>query len=465
MIMQQNLSLLPKREVPVFKGDPLSYQPFMHAFKYLTEDKTSSSQDRLYFLEQFTAGQARDLVRSCMHMDERRGYSEAMQLLEKHFGDEMKIANAYLDKALNWTAIKADDGKALQAYSLYPRECHNAMQDLEYMDELDITSTLKLIVSKLPYKLRERWRSRAYEEFQKKKIRAKFKHLVEFMENQSNILLHPVFGDIKDPTPAQRIFPNNRSTDVRNIKSRSTFVTAVAAPGEQDTKQFAVKGQQQTNLTAATSDVCCFCKGKHALLDCFKFISQPHNEKVECLKMNGYCFGCLKKGHMSKDCNTRLDCQTCQRKHPTLLHIDTRTSKKEPLQNLNSATPKQTSINSVQVSADDATGAGKECALAIVPVQIKAAKGSKCIQTYAFLDPGSSATFCTERLMNQLNVTGCKTDILLRTMGQEKHVSSYEITGLEVGNLDGGVFIDLPEVYTQAKILGPHVLRLAWISY
>ena len=147
------------------------------------------------------------------------------------------------------------------------------------------------------------------------------------MENQSNILLHPVFGDITDPTPAQSIFSNNRSTDIRTIKSRSTFVTAVATPGEQDGKQFAFKGQQPTNLNAANSEVCGFCEGKHALLDCFQFMSQPHNEKVERLKISGYCFGCLKKGHMSKDCNTRLDCQTCQRKHPTLLHIDTRTSK------------------------------------------------------------------------------------------------------------------------------------------
>ena len=84
IIMQQNVSLLPKREVPVFKGDPLSCQPFMHAFKYLIEDKKSSSQDRLCFLEQFTAGQARDLVHSCMHMDAQRRYSVAMQLLEKH---------------------------------------------------------------------------------------------------------------------------------------------------------------------------------------------------------------------------------------------------------------------------------------------------------------------------------------------------------------------------------------------
>ena len=179
-------------------------------------------------------------------------------------------------------------------------------------------------------------------------------------------------------------------------------MTAVAALGEQDAKQFAVKGQQHTNLNAATSDVCCFCKGKHALLDCFKFISQPHNEKVECLKINGYCFGCLKEGPMSKECNTKLDYQTCQRKHPTLLHIYTITSNKEPLQNRNSATPKQTSINSVQVSADDATGAGKECALAIVPVQVKAEKGSKAFKPTLFLIRGAR--------------------MLLRTMGQENHV-------------------------------------------
>ncbi|KAG7518796.1 hypothetical protein JOB18_044067 [Solea senegalensis] len=110
---------------------------------------------------------------------------------------------------------------------------------------------------------------------------------------------------------------------------------------------------------------------------------------------------------MSKDCNKTLDCETYQCKHPTLLHIDARTSNKEPQQNHNSAAPKQTSINSVQVSADTVTGARKECALANVPVQVEAAKGSK---------------------------------------------RSYQIMGLEVGNLDGGEFIDLPEVYTQTKI-------------
>lgn len=50
------------------------------------------------------------------------------------------------------------------------------------------------------------------------------------------------------------------------------------------------------------------------------------------LKGKGICFGCLKYGHTSKDCRSRLDCEVCQRKHPTALHVkreDTRTTFKE----------------------------------------------------------------------------------------------------------------------------------------
>ncbi len=53
--------------------------------------------------------------------------SESQQLLKKHFGNEMKNANSYVEKALNWTAIKVDDGRSLHAYTLYLRECGNVI--------------------------------------------------------------------------------------------------------------------------------------------------------------------------------------------------------------------------------------------------------------------------------------------------------------------------------------------------
>ena len=90
--------------------------------------------------------------------------------------------------------------------------------------------------------------------------------------------------------------------------------------------------------------------------------------------------------------------------------------------------------------------------MSIVPVKIKSNKGSAVIQTYAFLDPGSSATFCTDKLMQRLNVQGKRTNILLRTMGQERTVATNIITGLEVSGLQDDAFITLPETYTQSRI-------------
>ncbi|KAK7938715.1 hypothetical protein WMY93_002041 [Mugilogobius chulae] len=83
---------------------------------------------------------------------------------------------------------------------------------------------------------------------------------------------------------------------------------------------------------------------------------------------------------------------------------------------------------------------------------VKAKRGHKTLVTYAFLDPGSTASFCTERLMNQLNLNGRKLEILLRTMGQEKVVDSYMLADLEVAGLDSDNFCHLPEIFTQKNM-------------
>lgn len=115
----------------------------------------------------------------------------------------------------------------------------------------------------------------------------------------------------------------------------------------------------------------------------------------------------------------------------------------------------ESTVSSALVSFEShqPTGAGsKECTLAVVPVQVKLARGSQIVEAYAFLDPGSSATFCTEAQMMWLNSKGKKASILLRTLRQEKAVNSYRITGLEVAGLNGNTFLDLPDVYTQQSI-------------
>lgn len=120
---------------------------------------------------------------------------------------------------------------------------------------------------------------------------------------------------------------------------------------------------------------------------------------------------------MSNSCKEKAQCQECSRLHPTLLHMNTKGLREETA----SERCEQQSVSSALVHMKETftvTGAGKEnCALSIIPVCVKAQKGTKAVTTYAFLDPGSSATFATESLINQLSMNGRNTSILLQTMG------------------------------------------------
>lgn len=107
----------------------------------------------------------------------------------------------------------------------------------------------------------------------------------------------------------------------------------------------------------------------------------------------------------------------------------------------------------VSVQSSCLTGAGKQdCTLSILPVQVKSKRGQETLVMYAFLDPGSTASFCTERLMDRFNLTGKNLGILLRTMGQEKVVDSYKLSDFEVSRLDSDSFCDLPEIFTQRSL-------------
>lgn len=138
----------------------------------------------------------------------------------------------------------------------------------------------------------------------------------------------------------------------------------------------------------------------------------------------GLFFSCLKHGHMSKSCRERLCCQVCSSLHPTIVHMTRRCNrtKKQSCNSLDFA------VISAMVCAENkmcgVTGAGEEeCILSIVPVRVKTTKGNKTVEMVnAFLDPGSTDCFCTETLLNQLEASGRRTSILLRTMGDERPV-------------------------------------------
>ena len=452
LVRNQQLSRLPQRDIPLFHGDPLEFMTFIRAFQHAIDSRAESSEDKLYFLEQYTRGEPKDLVKSCQHMPADRGYTEAMRLLHDRYGNVLKIASSLMEKAFKWPQIRSEDGKALSTFSLFLLSCRNTMEDIEFMDELDNPTNMRVITSKLPYKIREKWRAFAFDIQERRGHRAKFADLVTFVDRQAKLTMDPLFGDLLDGVASEKKEKGKQATGhgvKKEGKKGTIFATSIATV---EKEQGNAPKARATSPVSAFTKPCLCCEKNHTLEECYKMRDKTHKDKIEFLKKTGLCFGCLVRGHRSSSCKKRMTCQVCSLKHPSMLHF----AKQERPDTENAEEEKEeegtTEHNTATSVTNACTGAGDDCLLAIVPVQVKLKKGSKIVETYAFMDPGSSATFCTNTLASQLNIQGRRTELDLTTMSPKVRVESYILTDLEVSGLNTSNFIDLPKVFTQKSI-------------
>ena len=141
--------------------------------------------------------------------------------------------------------------------------------------------------------------------------------------------------------------------------------------------------------------------------ECRKLRAKSHEDRLQFLKSKGLCFGCLKRGHHSKRCRAKAKCEECSALHPTVLHKDKEQQEKTTEMPPKPETPKTTdqgnscSTNMVpgMDRANSHMGAGTGlCTMVIIPVRVRFPTTNTTVETYAFLDPGSNVTFCTEDL-------------------------------------------------------------------
>ena len=460
LAINQNKSKLPQPRVPTFDGNPVEYRTFARAFENLIESRTSSGTEPLYYLEQYTAGDVKELVRSCHHL----APDEAWRLIEKKFGDEFRIASAYESKALNWSPVKSEDGSALSRFSVYLASCKNAMKGSPYSSKFDQLDNIQRLIFKLPYSMRERWHRVVDDIMELQGRPVKFDNLVSFIDREARIATNPVFGQISESSKmveaqsgkgtVQKLLPKSRELSLA-AQVNTDHGLNTEADRNIDTSQYMPSA-------APISDSCCFCNFSHALEDCRSLRSHPYQERIQFLASKSLCFGCLSDKHVAKDCPQRKSCKftNCLKKHPTVLHT-------QPCEKPNSKTStgsadniagSATQVRNGMVSTDDTScnviGAGRpKTGMAIMPVKIKRKGSDAAIITYAFLDSGSSSRFCTESLMKQLGIDGLKTRISLMTLEKKGSlVDSYLVRDLVISDLDENNFIALPVLYTRTEI-------------
>ena len=161
--------------------------------------------------------------------------------------------------------------------------------------------------------MRCRWRRQVDDIMQMKERTVIFSDLVEFVEKEARIATHPVFGNVLD-------------TSKTNVQTKSR----PSRSGGQNRSSFALTSEAKNKSEFLTvqgtrSKSCVYCEDKissHTLEDCISLRKKPYKERIQFMMEKRICFGCLKEGHVAKNCSIRSTCKIggCSRRHPSVLH-------------------------------------------------------------------------------------------------------------------------------------------------
>ena len=473
----QNRNKLPQPRVPVFDGNPFEYRTFVRAFENLVESRTFGSTDRLYYLEQFTAGDIKEIVRSCHHLPAEEGYDEARRLLRRKYGDDYRIAPAYEMKVLDWPSLKAEDGVALNPFSVFLASCKNALAGSQYMSKFDQPGNIQSLVLRIPYSMRERWRHLADDIMDRQLRPVQFSDFVALVNREARILTNPVFGKISDTVTSA---PGQRSSGCKTSNPKNLSLLAHVGDSEGPTSETVPQGVKEPSQRAdgeqgpqtpkvqpsgidqgpsQEKNRCLYCSRNHALEDCQSLRWKLYQERIQFLLSKKLCFGCLSTDHGAKFCPQRKQCKiaNCKGRHPTVLHtspcerpaVDVGVGTEDII-----STQVCSHIVKTGTSANSETAReGRRTGMAVIPVRVRVKDSDKSVITYAFLDNGSNSSFSTELLMKQLGINAQQVKISLSTLEKKNSITnSFLVRDLLVSDLDEIKWNSLLTLYTRPEI-------------
>lgn len=412
----------PKVEIDVFGGDVLEYSYFISNFKDMIESSVEDQRGRLNRLIKYTKGEAKELIRHCIHNNPDNCYDDAMALLNKEYGGPLRISCAYMEKLKSWEVIKHGDGSSLKALYRFLLQCQ-AYQRAGYLTGLDSPLEIRNVQLKLPLNLQDKWTHTVSKIRRHQLKEASFSDFVKFIETEASVLNDPIYSR------------NARSErDGIGVKGIKTLYTENV---KEDANKQKPPLHQQNSIEAAGHGIpqgkqfvsCIICKTQHDLDKCPEFLKKPYKERHKFVFDNRLCFKCYGRNHRAQECTQSKTCEECSKNHPTSLHI-------------------------FRVAAVRADGAG----MCVVPVVVSHNHfPEKQVLVYAMLDECSQGTFIDEKILSEEFelVQKINTSISTKTLNGDMTTPSYAAKGFTVKSIrchDVDEDVDLPTVYSRTEL-------------
>lgn len=417
-----------KVELPTFTGRPEEWRLFIKTYENTTQACGLSNEENLQRLQKSLKGSARFYVESLL--DDPSAVGKIITNLRNLYGRPEMIINAQLEQLQKEPLPKAEKPETVIQFSIAVSRICSTMEATATPAYLENPILLQQLVTRLPHQMKREWGQhiRMYPP-------ANIKTFTAWLEQQSN--------DICATLPTPPIFGHT------NSKTVNAHV------------------ELESEELQSHSRICLICNGDCAKIEtCAEFQNQPLSAKWNLVRKLKLCKVHLAPRHR-RTCGLDVKCgvNDCQFKHHPLLHNEKGKQVRSP------SSPDQSQHSMHRNNGDGLL-------FRILPVVLRGPR--KSINTFAFLDEGSSVTLLEQSLAQELSLNGRPCPLELKWTGDNRRTErdsqkvKVNISGnspiLKEFTIDARTVtcLDLPKQtidYERLKAKYPYLSRLPISSY
>lgn len=393
---------LPKLNLKKFRGDITTWSTFWDTFESsIDKNPTLSSIDKFNYLNSLLEHTAADAIAGLTLT--AVNYQEAIDILKKRFGNKQLAINKHMDILLNLDPVASKYNlKGLR--TLYDTvESHiRALKSLGVPSQSYGSLLCSMLMNKLPQELR-----------------ILVSREVKNDDWDLDRLLKLVEGEIEARERA------------------SSHVNSSNSPHNQPKGQGKLPPSAAALHTGSFSPTCTYCQGSHTSNSCTTVSNVTARKDI--LRKNGRCFLCLKRNHLSRDCNSKSHCFKCHgRHHISICTKDTNEQKCQKPQTTSDGRPTQPDqglqtrqpTGSESKPNEQQTGNGTTLFVSSkTPVLLQTAQATilradtprNSAKVRVILDSGSQRSYITNRVRNLLKLPTEETEtMLIKTFGSDE---------------------------------------------
>ena len=336
---------LPKFELDVFSGDPLKRPDWKGMFESTCCKPSVSLDHRMRYLKLFTSGKAKATIDGFGYLGVHS--DQAFASLQKRFGAPHIIVGAQIEKLSKHPQVKMHNSASIIEFSQVVNSFVSVLSAEKFFSDLQSSSNLSLVVSKLPINLRESW--------------------FGFIERLSVVNLITFRDWLQQKASVhERLLMSNTSNFTQLEKNDKLRKHQVLASN-------VVKSSNNSQSANVRKDQCPSCNQSHKIWKCSSFLSKSVKQRSAIVREKQLCFTCLQSGQMARDCSSKLKCRKsgCGNSHNSLLHNDTSSS-------VGSGSKNENGVTSCTVSR------ARKGALQVIEIGLKS--GSSNTKAWALCD-------------------------------------------------------------------------------